>query len=81
MEKIEEAQAGERQAELKKEQEKASTVSRRSVRQEKSMIEEISSNTMVRQVGRTVARELTRGLLGVLGVKPRSTRRRKSSFW
>lgn len=80
-EKIEEAQEDERQAELKKEQEKAQSVSRRRVKKEKSMLEEISSNTMVRQVGRTVARELTRGLLGVLGVKPRSRRRRKSSFW
>lgn len=35
------------------------------------MIEEISKNTMVRQLGRTALRELTRGLLGVLGVKSR----------
>ncbi len=38
---------------------------------EPSMIEEISKNTMVRQLGRTALRELTRGLLGVLGVKSR----------
>lgn len=31
--------------------------------------EEMSKNTMVRQVGRTIFRELTRGILGVLGVK------------
>jgi hypothetical protein len=36
------------------------------------MIEDHSGNTMVRQVGRTVFRELTRGLLGVLGGKGRS---------
>jgi len=40
-------------------------------KKETSMIEDISKNTMVRQVGRTVFRELTRGLLGVLGVKTR----------
>ncbi|NJN78719.1 MAG: hypothetical protein HC803_10680 [Saprospiraceae bacterium] len=29
------------------------------------------SNTTTRQIGRTIARELTRGLLGVLGIKKR----------
>jgi DNA helicase HerA-like ATPase len=38
---------------------------------ERSVIEDLSKNTMVRQVGNTLMRELTRGLLGVLGVKPR----------
>ncbi len=41
-------------------------------RKEKTMWD----NTTTRQIGRTVARELTRGLLGVLGVKTTSTRRR-----
>ncbi|MBL7950995.1 MAG: DUF853 family protein [Flavobacteriales bacterium] len=40
-------------------------------KKETSVIEDISKNTMVRQVGRTVMRELTRGLLGVLGIKSR----------
>ena len=43
----------------------------KSGKKEPSMIEDISKNTMVRQVGRTVFRELARGLLGVLGVKSR----------
>jgi hypothetical protein len=41
----------------------------RGTRREKeppSVIEELSKNTMVRQVGRTLMRELTRGLFGVL---------------
>lgn len=38
---------------------------------EPTMIEELSKNTMVRQLGRTALRELTRGLLGVLGIKSR----------
>jgi len=38
-------------------------------KEEPSMIENISKNTMVRQVGRTVFRELSRGLLGALGLK------------
>lgn len=35
-----------------------------------SLLEQIGDNAIVRDVGRTVARELTRGLLGVLGLKP-----------
>lgn len=44
-------------------------------KREKSTLEKMMSSTTTRQIGRTVARELTRGLLGVLGVK--STRRRR----
>lgn len=47
---------------------------RKSVRRktnEKSMFEQVFNSTTTRQIGRTVARELTRGLLGVLGVKKR----------
>lgn len=79
-EKIEEFHKEEHQAELKKQQEKA-TKSRSSGRRrkEKSTFEKIVNNTTTRQIGRTVARELTRGLLGVLGIK--TTRRRKKSSW
>jgi hypothetical protein len=38
---------------------------------ESTMFEDMSKNTMVRQLGRTVMREVTRGLLGMLGVKRR----------
>ena len=55
----------------------------RSRKKEKSTMEEVLSSTTTRQVGRTVARELTRGLLGVLGVPTtrRRSRRRKSSWF
>ncbi|MDF2157910.1 helicase HerA-like domain-containing protein [Algoriphagus sp. CAU 1675] len=33
-------------------------------KQDESLIEELSKNTMVRQIGRTIFRELTRGILG-----------------
>lgn len=49
-------------------------------RAEKSALEKVINSTTTRQIGRTVARELTRGLLGVLGVKTTS-RRRKSTSW
>jgi len=47
----------------------------RSRKKDPSFFETASKNTMVRQIGRTLARELGRGLLGVLGIS--STRRRR----
>lgn len=52
-------------------------------RKEKTTMEKVLGSTTTRQIGRTVARELTRGLLGVLGVKTttrRSPRRRTGWF-
>jgi hypothetical protein len=59
------------------------TKQRTRARQEKSTLEKVISNTTTRQIGRTVARELTRGLLGVLGVKPtrRRTTRKKTGWF
>ncbi len=71
-EKIEVSQKEEHQEKLREETRKA-----RSRKEEDSLIEQLSKNTMVRQVGRTVARELARGLLGALGVSA-TTRRRRS---
>jgi DNA helicase HerA-like ATPase len=45
-------------------------------RREESTIEKVTKNTMVRQVGNTLMRELARGLLGVLGLKSTTRRRR-----
>ncbi len=76
--KIEEAQKEEHQEELRKQKEKArktTTRSRSSSRQEKSMIEKAMSSS----VGKTVMREVTRGLLGALGIK--SSRRRSKNSW
>lgn len=42
--------------------------SKKTPKQEKSIIQKASENTMVRQVGRTVFKELARGLLGALGI-------------
>lgn len=50
-------------------------------KQEKSVIETIAKDPLTRQIGRTVARELTRGLLGVLGLGGSSKSRRKSSWF
>lgn len=41
----------------------------KSTKKEESFFESMSKNTMVRQLGRTLTREITRGLLGILGIK------------
>jgi hypothetical protein len=53
-------------------------------REEKSTFEKVLNSPTTRQIGRTVAQTLTRGLLGVLGIKTTATRRstaRKSSWF
>ncbi len=72
-EKIRLAKEQEQQEKMKAQMEKEAQVStgsqkRKTRKEDPSLIEELSKNTMVRQLGRTVARELTRGLLGVLGM-------------
>jgi uncharacterized protein len=52
----------------------SSTTTRRSPGRppkETSLIEDLSKNTMVRQIGRTIFRELTRGILGSMSGKRR----------
>ena len=79
--KIEKAQDAEEQERLREEQAKAkqATSRRGRSRAEKSTLEKVMSSTTTRQIGRTVAREVTRGLLGVLGIK--TTRSRRRSGW
>ena len=57
--------------EQKAKAEKEITSGRRSTKAEPSIIEKATKNTMVRQIGRTIFREITRGILGALGVKKR----------
>jgi DNA helicase HerA-like ATPase len=74
-EKIESSQQKEHQAELQKQQEKASKVTTRSRRREKSLIEKVASSS----AGKTIIREVTRGLLGALGIS--TSRRRSKNSW
>ena len=76
-EKIELAQEEEHQAELARQR----GVGGRSNRSEKSTIEKVLTSTTTRQIGRTVARELTRGLLGALGIKTTARRSSRKSSW
>ncbi|NNC83464.1 MAG: DUF853 family protein [Flavobacteriales bacterium] len=68
-EKLEKASSEEVQKENAKTRKKAAKEVKGA--KEASMFETMSKNTMMRQLGRTVVRELTRGLLGALGVKRR----------
>jgi DNA helicase HerA-like ATPase len=71
--KIEEFNKTEQQEELRRDKEKVKeTVG------SKGKLENVFDSPIVKQVGRTVARELTRGILGVLGLG--GTTRRKSIF-
>jgi len=77
--KIEEAGKEEHQKKMKKQ---TSSSSRGRKRKEKSTAEKVLDSTLTKQVGRTVARELTRGLLGVLGIKTTGRRsKKKGLFW
>jgi len=77
----EEEKLAEMEKAAKEQKSSTKTTKRRSPKADPTIVEQMSKNTMVRQVGRTVARELTRGLLGVLGIKPSRKRRSKSSWF
>ena len=49
-------------------------------KEEKSSFEKILANPVTRSIGKTIAREITRGLLGVLGLGSGS-RKKKGSFF
>jgi DNA helicase HerA-like ATPase len=54
--------------------------SKRRTRRTKSTFEQVLSSPTAKQVGRTFVREITRGILGVLGLGGTTKRRRKSLF-
>ncbi|HEY8400483.1 MAG TPA: helicase HerA-like domain-containing protein [Cytophagaceae bacterium] len=57
--------------------EKKEAKKEKSGRKEKSTLETVLESSITKQVGRTIFRELTRGLLGVLGVSGTSRKRRR----
>ena len=79
--KLAAAQAEEAQEITRAERDRAAQAAspRRRAAAQKSTLERVMDSTAGRQIGRTVARELTRGLLGVLGIK--STRRRGGGWF
>jgi uncharacterized protein len=81
--KIEEAQSEEVQEKLREQKEAARDTT--SGRQEKSTFEKVMTSSTTRSIGTAVAKEVTRGLLGILGIKTsaprRSTSRSRSFPW
>jgi DNA helicase HerA-like ATPase len=71
--KIKSAHEEQNQRELMKQNEKV--ITKRTTKKEKSTFDEILNS----QVGKTITRELTRGILGMLGIKTTTRRRRKTS--
>ena len=71
--KIEASQEKEHQEKLKEEVHQVAK-KEKPKKKEKSMLGELSKNTMARQVGKAVMVEVARGLLGALGVSTRSKR-------
>lgn len=76
-EKIELAREEEHRRKLEEQMERGRKVSSRRRRREKSTIEKVMDSTTTRQIGRTLARELARGLLGALGISSSRRRRRR----
>lgn len=80
--KMQAAAAEEHKAEMEAQKEKGrKTKSTRRSSREKSTLEQVMSSTTTRQIGRTIAREVTRGLLGVLGIKSTRSRSKKSGWF
>ncbi|MBX2929264.1 MAG: DUF853 family protein [Saprospiraceae bacterium] len=80
--KMEQIQREQQEEEFQKQREKEraqltrTTTSTASRRTQKSTFEKIVDSPTTRQIGRTLAQELSRGLLGVLGIKTTARRRR-----
>ncbi|MCB1171164.1 MAG: DUF853 family protein [Leptospiraceae bacterium] len=71
--------AEERLERQEKEEKSSGSKSRTSKKEDESIMEKVFDSKIVRDVGRTVAREMTRGLLGAIGIK--RGRRSKSSWF
>ncbi len=77
--KIEDAQSEEHSKKMS--QQTKSDGKTTSRKQEKSTFEKVVNSPTTRQIGNTIARELTRGLLGVLGVKSTTRKSAKKTGW
>ena len=57
------------------------TSKKKKVLEEESFLESVSKNPMARQIGNTIVREVTRGLLGVLGLRSTTRRTTRRTGW
>ncbi|HSB91642.1 MAG TPA: helicase HerA-like domain-containing protein, partial [Flavitalea sp.] len=75
-EKLSQAEAADQEAE-----EAAKPARKTTAKAEKSTLETILDSSVTRQVGRTAASVITRGLLGALGLGGRTSKKKKSTSW
>ncbi len=79
--KLEDAAHETHREEMKRQVEQAGSARTRPGREEDSIFGKVMGSTATRQIGNTIARELVRGLLGVMGVRSTSKRISRSSGW
>ncbi|MEC7839379.1 MAG: helicase HerA-like domain-containing protein [Chlamydiota bacterium] len=72
--KVEEQERFQRQQEKILQSQRKSSYSKGGQRRQKSTLETVTDSGMAKQIGRTLVREITRGILGVLGLGGRSRR-------
>lgn len=70
-EKLKRAREAAQKAKEAEEREKAEAAERRRRKDDPTLLESVGKNPIVRDVGRTLSREIVRGILGVLGVRRR----------
>lgn len=79
--KLEDADDEKHRAEMQRQVEQAGTRRPSYEREEKSTFEKVITSTATRQIGNTIAKELVRGLLGVMGVRTTSGRSGRTGGW
>jgi len=79
--KLEDAAEDKHREEMNRQVERAGSGRPAYERAEKSTFEKVITSTATRQIGNTIAKELVRGLLGVMGVKSTSRRSSRSTSW
>ncbi|MDZ4727928.1 MAG: helicase HerA-like domain-containing protein [Leptospira sp.] len=77
--KIDSIAEGEEEAEIEEKGKSEKREKRKAEKEDPSFVETLSKNPLAREVGRTVAKEVTRGLLGMLGISTTKTTRRKKT--
>jgi hypothetical protein len=79
--KLEDAAQDKHREEMQRQVERADYGRPSGQRAEKSTFEKVITSTATRQIGNTIAKELVRGLLGVMGVKTTSRRSSRTGGW
>ncbi|TGL58068.1 DUF853 family protein [Leptospira ognonensis] len=80
--KIDGIAEAEEETEIEENGSSAKKEKRKKLKEDPTFVETLSKNPLAREVGRTVAKEVTRGLLGMLGISStKKTRRKKTGIF